>query len=100
MRYVGVMSKPKLLGYQEVAEEIGVDIRAVRTYLAKARAHRAEGNPRPGDLPEPDFTIGKSPAWEAKTIAAWKKKRPGRGVGGGTRASKKNPPPRAQNPST
>ncbi|QAY16205.1 MerR-like helix-turn-helix DNA binding domain protein [Arthrobacter phage Sonali] len=82
---IGVMSKPKLMGYQEVAERIGVDIRAVRTYLAKARAHRAAGAPRPGDLPEPDFTIGKSPAWEARTIEAWLKKRPGRGAGGGTK---------------
>ncbi|QGJ93545.1 helix-turn-helix DNA binding protein [Arthrobacter phage Mufasa8] len=78
-RYHGVMAKPKLLGYEQVAERIGVDIRAVRTYLAKARQHRAEGNPRPGDMPEPDLVIGLSPAWFESTIARWEKKRPGRG---------------------
>lgn len=85
------MSKPKLLGYEEVATRIGVEIRAVRTYLAKARAHRAAGNPRPGDLPEPDLVIGKSPAWYEATIVKWEKHRPGRGAGGGSAARKPKP---------
>lgn len=79
MRYRGVMSKPKLLGYAEVSARIGVEIRAVRTYLAKARAHRAAGAPLPGDMPEPDLIIGLSPAWFESTIAAWEKRRPGPG---------------------
>lgn len=81
MGYRGVMSKPKLLGYAEVSARLGVEIRAVRTYLAKARAHRAAGDPRPGDMPEPDLTVGRSPAWLESTIVAWEKRRPGQGVG-------------------
>ena len=94
MSYSGVMVKPKLLGYAEVAERIGVDVRAVRTYLAKARAHRAEGTSTKGDLPEPDLIIGKSPAWHEATIARWEKNRPGRGSGSERRKTR----PPAQNP--
>lgn len=83
------MSIPKLLGYEELSALTGVKVRALRTYLAKSRAHRAEGNPRPGDLPEPDLTIGKSPVWNVATVEAWLAARPGQGRGGG---GKKSPP--------
>lgn len=34
-------------------------------------------------LPAPDVVVGRSPAWYAATIEAWRATRPGRGAGGG-----------------
>jgi hypothetical protein len=77
------MAKPRteLIGYAELAEMLDTTVPTVRTYLAKARKHRRDGTPRPGDLPEPDTTVGLSPVWRPQTIARWLEERPGAGNG-------------------
>jgi hypothetical protein len=81
--YRGRMPKPRLtlLGYAELADMLDTTVPTVRTYLAKARKHRREGTPRPGDMPEPDATVGLSPVWKAATIERWLDSRPGAGNG-------------------
>lgn len=80
-------NKPdKLIGYEELAEKLGLTLESARAYNSRAVQHRklaAEtGDPnhvRPGDLPEPDHYFGQSPAWFESTIDKWDESRPGRG---------------------
>lgn len=74
---------PKLLTLPEIAARIGVGVDSIRVYHQRATKNRRLGTPRPGDLPAPDDTFGRSPVWRESTIARWEKKRPGRGAGGG-----------------
>lgn len=76
----------KLIGYEELADMLGLTLESARAYNARATHHRklaAEtGDPnhvRPGDLPEPDHYFGQSPAWFESTIRRWDESRPGRG---------------------
>lgn len=71
------------LDTREAAALAGVAYATMRYYLQQARAHRAAGKPRPGDLPEPDRYFGRSPAWRRSTITTWLDNRPGQGAGGG-----------------
>lgn len=82
------MAKPKLWGYVEVADRAGITLKMTRTYLARARKNRRDGAPRPGDMPEPDVTVGISPAWSPETIEKWLRNRPGQGFGGGAKPRK------------
>ncbi|MFD5881054.1 hypothetical protein [Streptomyces yangpuensis] len=74
-------STDPLLDTEGVAERIGVEQAAtVRVYLKRTRKRIADGLPvRPQDLPLPDETIRRSPAWHASTIDRWMASRPGRG---------------------
>lgn len=66
-----------------VAEMVGVSYYTIRFHLQQARANRKAGTSKPGDLPEPERTFGRSPVWRRSTIQAWVASRPGRGAGGG-----------------
>jgi hypothetical protein len=75
-----------LLGYEELAETLGIGLESARAYNARAVDHRRKaartGDPshiRPGDLPEPDAYFGQSPVWRRDTIDRWNAARPGRG---------------------
>lgn len=80
-------NKPdKLIGYEELAELLGLTLESARAYNARATHHRKlaaeRSDPnyvRPGDLPEPDHYFGQSPAWFESTIKKWDEARPGRG---------------------
>jgi hypothetical protein len=80
-------NKPdRLIGYEELAEMLGLTLESARAYNARATHHRKlaaeRGDPnyvRPGDLPEPDHYFGQSPAWFESTIKTWDESRPGRG---------------------
>lgn len=75
---------PEHLDTEDIAHDLGVELDTVRTYLKRARRNRQAGNPRPGDLPEPDAPPrGGRPRWKRSTYLAWKQNRPGRGAGGG-----------------
>ena len=87
--YTGGMVAPKLMDYTAIADRLGVKVKVARKYLGDARRHRAEGNPRPGDMPEPDAYYGQSPVWKASTVEKWIARRPGPGVGGGTPSHRK-----------
>lgn len=67
----------------EIAHDIGVTVSSMRVYHQRALKNRRDNNPRPGDLPEPDATFARTPAWKRETIDDWKLRRPGRGAGGG-----------------
>ena len=83
------MSKtPNLLTLPEIAARIGVGADSIRVYHQRATKNRKLGTPRPGDLPAPDQTFGRSPVWKEATVAKWEAKRPGRGAGGGRKATK------------
>ena len=76
----------KLIGYEELAELLGLTLESARAYNARATHHRKlaaiRNDPneiRPGDLPEPDHYFGQSPAWFESTIKTWNEARPGRG---------------------
>lgn len=78
----------KVLTLPDIAAEIGVGVDSIRVYHQRAARNRRAGAPRPGDLPEPDQIIGRSPVWHEKTIENWISRRPGRGAGGGRKPSK------------
>ena len=73
----------ELLTLQDVAARISVGVDSIRVYHQRAVKNRRDGAPRPGDLPTPDDTFGRSPVWKLRTIEKWEARRPGRGVGGG-----------------
>lgn len=72
----------RLLDYRMIALALGVEVTTVRQYLKAARARRAAGEERPGDMPEPDEILGRTPVWKPETIEKWLERRPGKGVGG------------------
>ena len=68
------------MGTDEVADRIGVTAATIRVYLKRSRKRLAEGMElRPQDLPLPDITINRSPAWRTSTIEEWVPARPGPG---------------------
>jgi len=66
------------LDLRAIAERIGIGHDSARTYHKRATANREAGNPRPGDLPEPDIRLGGIPGWAAETIDTWEQQRPRR----------------------
>lgn len=76
-------SAPTFLTLSDIARVIGVGIDSMRVYHQRAARNRRDGEVKPGDLPAPDETFGRSPVWDAATISEWIASRPGRGAGGG-----------------
>ena len=78
------MTAPTLLvDLRKAAEAAEVRYRTMQNYHQTAARHRRTNEVRPGDLPPPDDTYGRSPVWRLSTIQEWMRARPGRGVGGG-----------------
>jgi predicted DNA-binding transcriptional regulator AlpA len=71
------------LTLEQVAERAGWSLKTARTMQHRANRRRAAGEPRPGDLPEPDHRFGRTPVWLDESIEQWLHSRPGQGVGGG-----------------
>jgi len=68
------------LDTEAVAARAGVTTDSLRVYLKRSRRRLAQGHGlRPQDLPLPDLTIGRSPAWRRSTIATWLASRAGPG---------------------
>ena len=87
---VGAMTTPTYLDLAGAAEAAGVQYRTMRNYHQTAERNRRLAEKyndasfiRPGDLPKPDDTYGRSPVWLPSTIEQWMANRPGRGAGGG-----------------
>ena len=87
---VGAMTTPTYLDLAGAAELAGVQYRTMRNYHQTAERNRRLAEKykdlsfiRPGDLPKPDDTFGRSPVWLQATIEHWMANRPGRGTGGG-----------------
>lgn len=81
---------PTYIDLAAAAERTGIRYRTLRNYHHRAERHRRlavrDKNPnyiRPGDLPKPDNTFGRSPVWHPETIDQWFASRPGQGKGGG-----------------
>lgn len=74
---------PTYLTIGDIARVIGVGVDSMRVYHQRAARNRRDGKTRPGDLPAPSETFGRSPVWDADTITEWIATRPGRGAGGG-----------------
>lgn len=68
----------KLHDLDGVAALAGITPGSARTYHDRATRNRREGDPRPGDLPEPDYRFGrgKVPVWTDKTVRRWLDNRP------------------------
>lgn len=77
------MTATNYLTLPDIAARIDVGVDSIRVYHQRAAKNRRAGSPRPGDLPAPDNTFGRSPVWTEQTVADWIAARPGRGVGGG-----------------
>ncbi|GLB86431.1 MULTISPECIES: hypothetical protein [Mycobacterium] len=71
------------LTLEQVAARAGWSLKTARTMHYRANRRRAAGEPRPGDLPEPDHRFGRTPVWLDDSITQWLNSRPGQGVGGG-----------------
>ena len=71
------------LTLEQLAARIGWSIKTARTMHYRANRRRAAGEPRLGDLPEPDHRFGRTPVWLLATIEDWQASRPGQGAGGG-----------------
>jgi predicted DNA-binding transcriptional regulator AlpA len=68
------------LDTRAIAQLLGITAESVRLYLRRSRKRLAEGlELRLQDMPLPDLQVGRSPAWRASTIEAWRAVRPGRG---------------------
>lgn len=87
---IGDMTTPMYLDLSGAAKVAGVHYRTMRNYhhIAERNRRLAEEHAdpsfvKPGDLPKPDNTFGRSPVWLPATIEQWLQSRPGRGVGGG-----------------
>ena len=87
--YLVGMTVARLLDMRAIADRLGVKEKSVRHYHAMAERRRREDNPKPGDMPPPDDRFGRTPVWKASTIRRWEAARPGRGVGGGPRARRR-----------
>lgn len=75
---------PERLTMADIAADLGVKWDTVNTYKKRATRNRLAGTPRPGDLPEPDASHGRTPGWKRETYLVWKTdQRPGQGKGGG-----------------
>lgn len=64
-----------LLTLAEIAPIIGVAESSIRTYHDRAERNRREENPRPNDMPAPDYRFERTPVWKRATINAWKERR-------------------------
>ena len=65
---------------EQVAAKVGITPGSVRMYLKRSRRRLTEGlELRPQDLPLPDITVSRSPAWLTSTVETWIEARPGRG---------------------
>ncbi|MBV9026357.1 MAG: hypothetical protein JO362_21775 [Streptomycetaceae bacterium] len=68
------------LGTDAVARQAKVTAASIREYLKRSRRRLREGQSlRPQDLPVPDVTINRSPAWRQSTITEWIANRVGPG---------------------
>ena len=75
---------PERLTMADIAADLGVLPDTVNTYNKRAKRRRLAGTARPGDLPEPDASLGRTPGWTRETYLRWKTElRPGQGKGGG-----------------
>lgn len=71
----------RYLDLHDIAQLAGVTDGSMRQYHKNAAMNRRAGNPRPGDLPEPDAIIGTRsqtahPGWRVTTIRQWLESRP------------------------
>lgn len=69
------------LDLTDIATQAGIKPTTARQYHKRATANRNVGNPRPGDLPEPDVTVGRrpqarKPGWTQAAITNWLTSRP------------------------
>ena len=82
---------PYLWSLRDIARYLGVTYNSARTYHGRAEINRKSDTPKQGDLPPPHCRFGNSPVWEPDVVMKWAAHdRPGRGVGGGATAHRKN----------
>lgn len=76
------MVRATYLTLAEIAERADVGEETMRVYHKRANRNRRTGKVRPGDLPEPDITLGRTPGWSERAVTRWLESRPGRGAKG------------------
>ncbi|MFJ6532500.1 hypothetical protein [Microbacterium sp. NPDC091662] len=72
-----------------IAALLGVQVNTAQVYHKRATRNRREGTPKDWDMPVPDATFGRSPAWRESTIKAWIAARPGTNTEAATEARRK-----------
>uniref|UniRef100_A0AAU7J8G6 DNA binding protein n=1 Tax=Microbacterium phage Merry TaxID=3144827 RepID=A0AAU7J8G6_9VIRU len=65
------LRQDELLGLADIATILGLSAASVRTYHTDATRRRRADESLPQDMPAPDVTIGRTPAWERRTVLAW-----------------------------
>lgn len=68
----------QLYDLRGVAEYARITETSAREYHFRATRNRKAGDPRPGDLPEPDYRFGQSPVWRERTLRRWIRQSPKR----------------------
>lgn len=71
-----MMNPTQYLTLAEIAQLAGIELQSIRTYHKRATQNRANGDPRPGDLPPEDIRLGQTPGWTTATITRWLANRP------------------------
>lgn len=79
----------RLLDMEASADYLGITYVTMRTYEYRRKKNARDGQPKPGDIPAPDATFGRSPAWHESTWDKWMETRPGPGAGGGPKPKAK-----------
>lgn len=86
---VGRMADSDLLDLAAIAELLGVAPASAGIYHKRATRNRREGTSKPWDMPAPDQTFGRTPAWREDTVRAWIASRPGTNTEAATEARRK-----------
>lgn len=60
-----------LVDSAQMAESSGMTLPSFRVALTRSRSRRVREASIPTDVPEPDFTIGRSPVWTTKSHDSW-----------------------------
>jgi uncharacterized protein YjcR len=63
-----VSPKPDIIGAEDIAAMLGVQLQTVHRWRTRAREMGADA------LPEPEWVIGGTPIWQRGTIVRWARK--------------------------
>lgn len=83
------MGDADYLDLAAIAALLGVQVNTAQVYHKRATRNRREGTSKDWDMPKPDATFGRTPAWRESTVRAWIAARPGTNTEAATEARRK-----------